>query len=45
MSFSRSFSITGYYKILSLGPCVVEWVLVGYISFMYSCVDILISKS
>ena len=32
--FSRFFSLIHYYKILSIVPCAIEWVLVVYLVFI-----------
>ena len=34
----RFFSLIGYYKILSIVPCAIQWVLVGYLFFIKYCV-------
>ena len=33
-SFSGSFPFTGYYKILTIVPCAIQWVIAFY--FIYS---------
>ena len=30
----RFFSLIGYYKILSVVPCAIQWVLVGYLFYI-----------
>ena len=44
-SFFTFSSIIGYYKILSIIPCAILWILVGYLFFFFffcSCIYILI---
>ena len=38
--FFRFFSLIGYYKILSIVPCAIQWVLVVYLFYIQYCVSI-----
>ena len=33
--FFRFFSIIGYYKILNIVPCAIQWALVGYLFYLF----------
>ena len=33
--FFRFFSLIGYYKILSIVPCAIQWVLAGYLLHIF----------
>ena len=38
--FSRFFSLIGYFKIMSIAQCAIQWVLVGYLFYLWECVYI-----